>query len=447
MEELRSFFAWYRDLCITHPGFAIIAGLFAVASFGWGAFKVVDGLIAAARNFLQKEGRFARPLRIFAFVAATAILIVVVTMPTFVRRAARTKPSITAPRGRVLDQHPVVRWEYSDAQPETRYRLVITDRETGKTYLQCTQQNILPLVVSGRLSLKVAVYAASDRIQDCASINVQTESDDVPLEIFHDSVDRIRHLKTLAYAIHHDASDGLFCYESGGEYLGFDRELIEQIASILKRKYGLDELKLIPYEYSWDQIFQAPHSAQIDAAIASISITKQRQGKYDVLFSQPYWTSELGLIVARASGDSRPFVQYTLDDLKGKRIGFHSSTTAADLVPTLEQSLSGSTSFRPAKDNEELFGMLWNGEVDAVLYDLDRSWSAAPIESKWIPARLDLKAVDYQPEQYGVMFASLNGRLKNDFDEALVEIGKDRIRDLVNRHIETLPGMNGTKIY
>ncbi len=447
MEDLRSFLIWYRDLCLTHPGLAIVAGLFAVVSLGWGAFKVIDELLAAARRFLQAQGRFVRPVRVLALVGVGLLVIAVVAIPSFVRKAARAKPVITAPRGRVLDQRPVVRWEYADAQPDTRYRLTITDRETGRTVHQCTQQTVLPLARDGRLSLKVEAYTAGNQAHDCGSIKVQAESGDVPIELFYDSVDRIRHLKTLAYAVHHDASDGLFCYENDGQYLGFDRELLELIASELQREYDLDELKLIPYEYSWEQIFEAPRSAQVDLAIASISITAQRQAKYDVLFSQPYWTSELALIVSRPTGDLRPFLNYPVADLKGKRIGYHKTTTAADFVPTLSQALSGTTTFRPAEDNEQLFGMLSNGKVDGVLYDLDRSWSAAPIGSKWIPARLDLQPIGYRPEQYGLMFASLNGRLKTDVDRALAEIGQARIRDLLSRHIANLPGMRDARIY
>lgn len=444
--DLRSFFVWYYNLCLTHPGLAIIAGLFSLASFGWGALRVIDQLLTFARTF-SAQSRASRRMRLLALLGIGLLIITAAAMPSFVRNAARAKPVITSPHGRVLDQRPVVRWEYADAKPDTRYRLAITDRETGRTVHQCTQQTVLPLELEGRLSLKVEVYAAGKQNQRCESINVQAQSEDVPLELFHDSVDRIRHLKTLAYAVHHDASDGLFCYERDGQYLGFDRELVELIASQLKQEYNLDELKLIPYEYSWEQIFEAPRSGQVDMAIASISITQQRQVKHNVLFSQPYWTSELALIVPRRSGDLRPFLWYQVSDLSGKRIGYHQTTTAADFVPTLSKALSERTTFRPAQDNEQLFDMLSNAEVDGVLYDLDRSWSVAPIGSRWIPARLDLQAIGYQPEQYGLMFASLNGRLKADVDRALTAIGEAPIRDLLSRHIATLPGMRDAQIY
>lgn len=447
MEDLRSFLMWYRDLSVTHPRFAVVLSLFALIGFGWAAFKVISELWTAIRHFLQMEGRFARPLRILSLVVTVLLGIAVIVAPSIVRNTIRAKPEIRSPRGRVLDQRPVVRWDYADAQSDTRYRLTITDRESGRTVQQCTQQTVMPLSLDGRLSLKVAAYSARSQARSCESISVQAESNDVPIEVFHDSVDRIRHLKTLAYAIHHDASDGLFCYEKDGQYLGFDRELIERISSVLKKEYGLTELKLIPYEYSWDHIFEAPRSAQVDLAIASISITKQRQDKYDVLFSLPYWTSELAIIVSRPLGDLRPSLDYAVADLKGKRIGYHKSTTAADFVPTLSRALGKTTIFRPADDNEQLLDMLANGEVDGILYDLDRSWSIAPIGSKWIPARLDLQPLGYQPEQYGIMFASLNGRLKADVDQALSGIGRDRIRDLLNQHISNLPGMKDVKVY
>ncbi|HEV7675363.1 MAG TPA: transporter substrate-binding domain-containing protein [Candidatus Angelobacter sp.] len=129
-------------------------------------------------------------------------------------------------------------------------------------------------------------------------------------------------------------SDGLFCYERNGQYLGFDRELIELSASALKQEYGLDELKLIPYEYSWEQIFEAPRSAQVDLAIANITLNNDRTSMPSC-FPDRIGAVSWSLITSWTTGDLRPFPTYALADLQGKRIGYHKTTTAADFVPML----------------------------------------------------------------------------------------------------------------
>jgi ABC-type amino acid transport substrate-binding protein len=439
LENARPLLTWYVDLCVHHPLLAVGAGIVVLVVLGSGIAKTVTETVTHVRRVWHLRGRLSRFQRRSLLAAVGLIVTVVVATPTAVRRAVASKPVITSPRGRTLDQRPVVRWTYVEGGVDTRYRLAITNRDTGVHKQQCTEQSVLPLTMSGRLSLKVEAFKGPG----CDSIHVEAESEDVPLELFQDSVERIRYLKTLAYGVHHDASDGMFCYERDGKYDGVDRELIELIGDELRRQYNLPELKLIPYEYSWDAIFEAPKTHQIDLAIASISITDERQARFNVRFSNPYWRSELALIVPRHQGDIRPFMTYTLDNLAGKRIGFHQKTTAADIAPKLATALhNASPKFTPAEDNEQLFALLANGEVDGVLYDLDRSWSIAPIQSQWIPARLDLAAIGYSPEKYGIMFESLNSRLKTDVDRALASIGPGRIKSLIEKHIHALPGMS-----
>ncbi len=336
---------------------------------------------------------------------------------------------------------PTARWIYDAAEANTGYRLVVTDRDTGHHLHLCTHLTTLRIPASGRLSLKVEAYDASDQHVDCENITVERQSEEVPVELFPDSVARIKYLKTLAYAVHHDAADGLFCYESNGNYAGFDRDLVELVARQLQEQFGLPQLKVIPYEYSWDQIFTAPAAAQIDLAIASISITEERMRKYDVLFSRPYLSSIMALIVPRISGDTRTAVDFSLRDLARKRIGYHRATTEADMAQKIARS-DPSVTIREAADNEQLFAMLANDSVDGILYDLDRSWSVASVTSKWIPARLDLAALQYTPEQYGIMFSGLNGDLKVAVDKALDAIGRDRVRALLDERVAALHGTN-----
>jgi polar amino acid transport system substrate-binding protein len=445
--EWQTFLKWFFAFCHVHPIWAVAACASTVATLLIGLGTSLEKVLGWLRPVSGGQGPTARRVRMLIYVMLGVVSAGCIAMVVLVRRYDQPRPVITEPpASRLLSQWPVVRWSYAGAQTSTRYRLAITDRETGKHQHICTHQLSHDLRMSGRLSIKVAAYTDMPKNRDCLCENVavDAESDEMPLEIFPDSVARIKHLKVLMYAVHHDAQDGMFCYEQNGEYVGFDQELVALIAAELQKQYGLDRLGLVPYESSWNDIFGAPDKWQVDLAIASISITPARAQEH--LFSEPYWTSTLALIVKRPSGEKAPTIDYSLQQLANLKIGFHKGTTAADFTAVLGRSVQGVT-FKAAEDNDRLFAMLGSAEIDGALYDLDRSWSEAPVGSPWIPARLDLKGLDYAPEQYGIMFASINKQLKEDVDRALRAIGPAKIKELINRRLRALPGMTDVKFY
>jgi polar amino acid transport system substrate-binding protein len=72
---------------------------------------------------------------------------------------------------------------------------------------------------------------------------------------------------------------------------------------------------------AWDGIFAGVESGQYDAIISSVTITPERQKKYD--FSLPYIDAGQILIVPKTEKGAR------LADLKGKKIGAQIGTTGA----------------------------------------------------------------------------------------------------------------------
>ncbi|HEY5974213.1 MAG TPA: basic amino acid ABC transporter substrate-binding protein [Geobacteraceae bacterium] len=72
---------------------------------------------------------------------------------------------------------------------------------------------------------------------------------------------------------------------------------------------------------AWDGIFAGVESGQYDAIISSVTITPERQKKYD--FSLPYIDAGQILIVPKAEKGAK------LADLKGKKIGAQIGTTGA----------------------------------------------------------------------------------------------------------------------
>ena len=105
-----------------------------------------------------------------------------------------------------------------------------------------------------------------------------------------------------------------FAYQENGKITGFDIDLMNAVGN----RAGL---KIVYVPTSFENIFEAVRQNYVDAAIASISVTKEREAL--VGFSQAYMTdSGLGLLVKPDS----PVRAAT--DLSGKAVGVYRGSTA-----------------------------------------------------------------------------------------------------------------------
>lgn len=95
--------------------------------------------------------------------------------------------------------------------------------------------------------------------------------------------------------------------------------------------YDIDFLKAVAKEAgvaveikntAWDGIFAGLDSGQYDAIISSVTITKERQAKYD--FTEPY--TSIGQILVVPKTDK---IAKAIADLKGKKVGAQIGTTGA----------------------------------------------------------------------------------------------------------------------
>jgi len=257
-----------------------------------------------------------------------------------------------------------------------------------------------------------------------ASGHLNARSDDVELELYEDSIDRIQQTCRLVVAVHTDNSQGLFCYtRDDGKYKGFDIELIKLIAEDIRQKYGLPELR-IQYKWKpWPQVIDSPVRHEVDLAIGSITTTPER-AKY-LLFSNPYWSTEIGFLQSRRSAASDSGIT-TLNDFGGMAIAVHEQTTAMAMATTLRDKLDADGSgltVRLATSNHALFSMLDAGDVDGILYDYDRSVAELHRHSGWIARRIDCPGLSLTKENYGVCMARINTRLRDEVNLTLVNHG------------------------
>jgi polar amino acid transport system substrate-binding protein len=138
--------------------------------------------------------------------------------------------------------------------------------------------------------------------------------------------------------------------------IGFDVE----IAYALGEKLGL-EVKL--EDTAWDAIFTSLDSNRYDVIISSVSITDERDAKYNL--TRPYIANRIVLITAQDSTVTSP------DELAGFRVATQTETTADEFMRSLmADGLAVSDDAYFVYDKIiQAFDELKLGRVDAVMVD------------------------------------------------------------------------------
>lgn len=129
--------------------------------------------------------------------------------------------------------------------------------------------------------------------------------------------------ETKTYNIATDTTFAPFEFQNdAGEYVGIDIEILAAIAEDQGFKYELNPL-------GFSAAVAALESNQTDGVIAGMSITAERQQKYD--FSTPYYDS--GVVMAiKADND----VIKSYDDLKGQKVAVKTGTEGATFAESIK---------------------------------------------------------------------------------------------------------------
>lgn len=129
--------------------------------------------------------------------------------------------------------------------------------------------------------------------------------------------------QTKTYAIATDTTFAPFEFQNeAGEYVGIDIELLAAIAEDQGFKYELNPL-------GFSAAVAALESNQTDGVIAGMSITAERQKKYD--FSEPYYDS--GVVMA-VKADNNTVKSYA--DLKGQKVAVKTGTEGATFAESIK---------------------------------------------------------------------------------------------------------------
>ena len=189
-------------------------------------------------------------------------------------------------------------------------------------------------------------------------------------------------------------------YMDNNKPTGFDIDLINELATEAGYEVEIEHI-------GWDPLFIEIESERADIGISSITITEERQEKYD--FSVPYYLSTNKILVPEASTITSGA------DLKDKVIAVQGGTTGMEIA----EDILGKNHKDVKKFEENTLAImeLTKNGADAVIAD-------SPIVEYYKTQNPNdkLKVIEdssFASEYYGIMFAKGNTELKEDFDKAL----------------------------
>lgn len=207
-------------------------------------------------------------------------------------------------------------------------------------------------------------------------------------------------------------------YQEGDKIVGFDYGVMQEICDRL----GL-ECNFLPAQSFDTLVTQVAAGTKMDVSISSITIDDERAEQVD--FSDPYYDSNLAIVVLKDSG-------YTSrDDIEGLPIGAQSGSTgeawAKENYPDND--------YTPFDTTVECLAALRTGQVNAVIYDEPVARNQVSSDEYNDCEILDVIATG---EQYGIIINKNNKALTEDINKALADMQADgTMDDLKEQWIDT----------
>ena len=233
------------------------------------------------------------------------------------------------------------------------------------------------LVVLGALSLSlsgVATAASLAEIKSAGAIRIGTEG-------------------TYAPFTYHEAS---------GDLVGFDVEIGRAIAAKLGVKAGFIEGK-------WDGLIAGIDANRYDLVINQVSITPERQAKYD--FSAPYIVSKAVVLVRNDDDSIKGFA-----DLKGKKAAQSLTSNFGKLAASNGAELVATDGFNQSVE------LVLSRRADATIND---SLSYLDFKKHKPDAPLKIAATQESADSAGVLLAKGQPELLAAVNQALTDIKAD----------------------
>ncbi len=185
-----------------------------------------------------------------------------------------------------------------------------------------------------------------------------------------------------------------FEYHQNGEIKGFDIDLAKAIAKELGKEAVFEDVQ-------FSSVLLALQDGSVDAAISTITITKDRQNNFD--FSDPYYVESMAIVFEK----TKPILDKA--QLSGKKIACQLGTTMEIWLKTHYQDVE----IIAMNNNNQAIEALKVGHVDGVLID---QMQGAVFSSK--NSNLDYAVIGQSETGYGIAFKK-NSPLKNQVNKAI----------------------------
>lgn len=223
--------------------------------------------------------------------------------------------------------------------------------------------------------------------------------------------------EATVYKIATDTTFAPFEFQNkAGDFVGVDIEILAAIAEDQGFKYELSPL-------GFNAAVAALESNQADGVIAGMSITKERQLKYD--FSAPYYDSGVVMAVSAANDTIKSY-----KDLTGKKVAVKTGTEGA----TFAESIKAANGFELVYFDESpmMYEDVKTGNTLACFEDY-------PVMGYGISQGNGLKMVTDMEKGSSYGFAVLKGKnteLLNKFDAGLKNIkANGKYQEIIDKYI------------
>ena len=205
-----------------------------------------------------------------------------------------------------------------------------------------------------------------------------------------------------------------FEYREGDQIVGFDVDLINEIAKIMKQDIEVVDM-------AFDGLLPALQSKKIDIIIAGMTANEER--KKFVNFSEPYYNSQQSILVHKDNNDIIGF-----DSLEGKNVGVVLGYTG-DLIVS---EMSNVNSQKYGATSEAVIA-LKSKKVDAVVLDYEPA-------KQYFNQNDDLKLIitDSVNEEYAIAMRKEDTELLKKVNDALNTIKENGTYDmLIEKYFNT----------
>ena len=205
-----------------------------------------------------------------------------------------------------------------------------------------------------------------------------------------------------------------FEYREGDQIVGFDVDLINEIAKIIKQDIEFVDM-------AFDGLLPALQSKKIDIIIAGMTANEER--KKFVNFSEPYYNSQQSILVHKDNNDIIGF-----DSLEGKNVGVVLGYTG-DLIVS---EMSNVNSQKYGATSEAIIA-LKSKKVDAVVLDYEPA-------KQYFNQNDDLKLIitDSKNEEYAIAMRKEDTELLKKVNDALNTIKENGTYDmLIEKYFES----------